>query len=105
MPVFVHSSEMQDLWDMGFTDQRLCCKVLSSCKGNVKATVKRLVQLERCGMRCGTALSYSELKCLKASTISGDTMEKLMEINVAELKAKSSAAEGLLNWLLALFIR
>merc|ERR1711988_1217815 len=99
------SSAMQDLSDMGFTYQRLCCKVLSSCKGDVKATVRRLVWLERRGMQCGTALSYSDLKCLKTGTISGDTMERLMEIDVAELKTKSAAAERLLNWLLALVLK
>lgn len=41
------SAEIQELKDMGFTDEKLIRRHLWTCDGDVKATIKVLVQLER----------------------------------------------------------
>merc|ERR1711988_903246 len=80
--------------------------VLARCEGDVKAAVKRLVQLERRGVRHrGAMLTYGGVTAFKASAISDEAMDRIVSIDTAEIKSKSAAAEGLLSWLQAVALK
>lgn len=100
VPACMYAAEVQDLYDMGFEDRRLSREVLAFSKGDIKAAVKRLMQLERRGVRHKrAALTYKDVKGFKGSAISDDAMEGIMAINTLELSLKSAAAGRFVGWL------
>merc|ERR1711998_736571 len=105
VPACAYAKEVQDLCEMGF-EGSLSKDALIRCKGSVKAAVKYLMQLERRGVRYeSAALTYSAVKGFKAGSISDEAMERIMEIDMADLSSKSAAAAGLLSWLRIVALR
>merc|ERR1711998_550491 len=82
VPACMYAAEVQDLYDMGFEDCRLSREVLAFSKGDIKAAVKRLMQLERRGVRHKrAALTYKDVKGFKGKTNTKKAKEGTMAIN------------------------